>query len=93
MSEQICPCSAACDPKNYEGRLMLWSDEAWHNWFLNDKHRSEELQQMTRTRWKTHYQSHSTTYNECDRFSTRRKTINIDDVTCKDCLRRMKKNE
>ncbi len=35
MSEQICPCSAACDPKNYEGRLMLWPDEAWHNWKMN----------------------------------------------------------
>jgi len=35
MSEQICPCSSACDPKNYEGRLMLFLDEAWHNWYLN----------------------------------------------------------
>ncbi len=37
MSEldQICPCSSACDPKNYEGRPMLFPDEAWHNWFLN----------------------------------------------------------
>ena len=39
MSEldQICPCSSACDPKNYEGRLMLFSDEAWHNWYFSDE--------------------------------------------------------
>ena len=39
MSEldQVCPCSAACDPKNYEGRPMLWPDEAWHNWYFNKK--------------------------------------------------------
>ena len=35
MTDQTCPCSSACDPKNYEGRLMLFPDEAWHNWYLN----------------------------------------------------------
>ena len=44
MIDQICSCSAACDPKNYEGRLMLWPDEAWHNWFLNkEDNRKREI--------------------------------------------------
>ncbi len=34
---QLCPCSPDCDPKNYEGRLMLFPDEAYHNWYFNMK--------------------------------------------------------
>ncbi len=39
---QICPCSEACDPKNYDNRLMLFPDEAWHNWYFNRKEGAEE---------------------------------------------------
>ena len=46
--KQICPCSPDCDPKEYEGRDMLFPDEAWHNWYFNminhppsERHREE----------------------------------------------------
>ena len=48
MTDQICPCSAACDPKDYEGRTMLYPDEAWHNWFLS----TPENKLDTVTEWK-----------------------------------------
>ncbi len=35
--KQICPCSPDCDPKEYEGRTMLFPDEAYHNWYFNMK--------------------------------------------------------
>ena len=50
MSElnEVCPCSSACDPKNYIGRTMLYPDEAWHNWFLS----TPENKLDTVTEWK-----------------------------------------
>ena len=41
-SKQPCPCSASCDPKKYEGRTMLYSDEGWHNWFINKEDEKNE---------------------------------------------------
>lgn len=35
--EPLCECSPECDPSNYEGRQMLYPDEAWHNWYLSRK--------------------------------------------------------
>lgn len=39
--EQLCECSPACDPSNYEGRQMLYPDEAWHNWYFAGKNKKE----------------------------------------------------
>ena len=48
MSDQPCPCSSACDPKDYVGRKMLYPDEGWHNWFLS----TPENKVKTSTEWK-----------------------------------------
>ncbi len=37
MTEQLCPCDPTCNPAEYEGRTMLYPDEAWHNWYFNMK--------------------------------------------------------
>ncbi len=37
MTDQLCPCDPSCDPSKYEGRVMLYPDEAWHNRKLNMK--------------------------------------------------------
>lgn len=37
MSNQICPCDSLCNPKDYEGRIMLLEDEGWHNWYFNGR--------------------------------------------------------
>ena len=52
MTDQTCPCSPDCDPKNYDDgslyRQMLRPDEAWHNWFLS----TPENKLDTVTEWK-----------------------------------------
>ena len=37
MSNQICPCDPNCNPKNYEGKTMIYADEGWHNWYFSLK--------------------------------------------------------
>ena len=40
--DQLCPCDLDCNPKDYEGRIMLFADEGYHNWYFSDLKRNDK---------------------------------------------------
>ncbi len=42
MTKQLCPCSPTCNPDDYKNRVMIFADEGWHNWYMNDPRRNEK---------------------------------------------------